>query len=68
MKTPQNEILDYYLTGKPITVNRARELFGTTELRRVNSRLKSELLLRGYSLVGRKMGIDKYKTYWIKKI
>lgn len=44
----QQQILDYYLSGGTLTVVTCREKFHTTELRRINSRLKD----MGYNIVG----------------
>jgi len=39
--TPQSQVLDYLKSGKDLTVVTCRELFHTTELRRIVSRLNS---------------------------
>ena len=58
----QKQILDYYLSGGTLTVLEAWRRFHTSELRRVNSRLKDQ----GYNIVGDFVNPEEgapYKVY-----
>lgn len=65
--TPQQEILCHYLRGDSLTVVTARELYHTTELRRVNSRLNDELIPTGKMIIGEFENGNNYKTYRLQK-
>lgn len=69
-RNPQREILAYLLAGGRLTVQKAIQMFDTTELRRIVSRLKD----RGFPVVADKQyGETKtgrrvqFKEYFIKQ-
>lgn len=68
MQSPQNNIMAHYLRGGSLTVVRARELYHSTELRRINSRLNQNLRLNGFEIRGKKLEGDKFKTYFYTKM
>jgi hypothetical protein len=60
---PQLDIMCHYAGGGALTVVTARELYHTTELRRVNSRLNPEFKKIGKEIKGKFLNGDKFKTY-----
>ena len=69
-RNPQREILAYQLAGGRLTVQKAIQMFDTTELRRIVSRLKD----RGFPVVADKQyGETKtgrrvqFKEYFMKQ-
>ena len=71
MDDKQGAVLDHFRRGGTLTVVTCRELYHTTELRRVVSRL----INAGYPIEGRKLNGDIYKTYsmavptnWIEEL
>lgn len=67
MSNPQHDILQHYLNGGSLTVMECLRRFGTTELRRVNSRIKGDLAARGYRLESMRMPEQNHKRYWVVK-
>jgi hypothetical protein len=73
MMSKQTDVLYHYLSGKTLTTVKCRELFHTTELRRINSRLNHMFrIAHGKEIIGeflRHDGImDDFKTYRLVKI
>lgn len=70
VRNPQREILAYRLAGGRLTVQKAIQMFDTTELRRIVSRLKD----RGFPVVADKQYGEtktgrrvRFKEYFIKQ-
>ena len=59
MEDKQGAVLEHFKRGGSLTVVTCRELYHTTELRRIVSRLTKA----GYHVEGRKLNGDIYKTY-----
>ena len=75
MTPAQNRVYKYLQTHKFLTVNDAKELLGTTELRKIVSDLRISLIPEGYTIddvwetsynrFGDKV---RYKRYFLKRI
>ena len=66
MDTPQKQVLEYLKTGKDLTVCSCRELFHTTELRRIVSRLRQD----GHNITGfmtKDLDGHRFKRYFLLK-
>ena len=61
MDYPQTKILKHLKRGRRLTVGRAWRMYGTSELRRVVSRLRAI----GHDVKSKRMGSDKFNTYWM---
>ena len=58
----------HYINGGSLTVVTARELYHSTELRRINSRLNPEFEKQGKIIEGKKLNGNCYKTYQLTNI
>ena len=75
MKPSEQRVYKYLQTHKFITVNDAKEVLGTTELRKIVSDLRAKLIPLGYTIddvwtesfnrFGDKV---RYKRYFLKKV
>jgi len=63
VKDCQRQILEYLKNGGELTVLKSLELFKTTELRRVISRLRED-----YLIADRWSEDRKYKIYYIQEV
>ena len=61
MSTPQSEVLEYLKSGYSLTVLSCWQIFHTTELRRIVSRLKKE----GHKITGTMQELNgrRFKSY-----
>ena len=75
MTPAQHRVYKYLQNNKFLTVNDAKELLGTTELRKIVSDLRVSLLSEGYTIdsvwtesYNRYGDKVRYKRYFLKKI
>lgn len=75
MTPAQNRVYKYLQTHKFLTVNDCKEVLGTTELRKIVSDLRVNLLSEGYTIdsvwtesYNRYGDKVRYKRYFLKRI